>query len=106
MEILKAVDSNSGNLIGDMTLQANVSNLIIVSPKDIYGNVLTEMDTLIFTAELTNADFIFTSKIYNFHDHLDTSKFNHVLKRYEIFVIPRIATDSAILSIKCFNKDI
>jgi hypothetical protein len=62
MEILKMIDSNTGAMTEDFILQANVSNLIVVYPKDIYGNILTDMDNLIFTAMLSDSTYIITSK--------------------------------------------
>ena len=45
-----------------MSLQANVTNLMIISPQDIYGNIITELDNLVFTAVLNDGTNIITSK--------------------------------------------
>jgi hypothetical protein len=46
LEIVKFVDSNSGEFIPDMALQADVSNLLIVHPRDIYGNLIIGIENM------------------------------------------------------------
>ncbi|CDW86507.1 keratin-associated protein 10- [Stylonychia lemnae] len=50
MEIIKFIDTNSKLLIGDMVLQATISNTIIIYPRDIYGNKIEGVTYLIFNA--------------------------------------------------------
>ena len=46
LEIVKFVDTNSGEFIPDMALQADVSNLLVVHPRDIYGNLIIGIENM------------------------------------------------------------
>lgn len=47
-----------------MSLQATISNLLLIHPRDIYYNVITELDDLKFVAELNDGVNIITGKIF------------------------------------------
>lgn len=46
LEIIKFIDSNTEQLIPDMSLQSNVSNLLVIRPRDIYGNEIVGIENL------------------------------------------------------------
>lgn len=52
MEIIRFINTNTKALIPLNTLQATVTNLIIVSPRDIYGNKIENLAGLSFDAVL------------------------------------------------------
>jgi hypothetical protein len=40
LEIPKFIDKNTDELIPDMSLQATIRNLLVIIPRDIYGNIV------------------------------------------------------------------
>ena len=52
LEIPKFIDNNTEELIPDMSLQATIRNLLVISPRDIYGNIVYGIPSLKFKAEL------------------------------------------------------
>jgi hypothetical protein len=40
LEIPKFIDKNTDELIPDMSLQATIPNLLVIIPRDIYGNIV------------------------------------------------------------------
>lgn len=85
LEIVKFVDSNTDQLISDMALQADVTNLLVVYPRDIYGNEIIGVENIQFTAVLNDSLNILEVN----------SSYNKVLKRYEIFIVPNISYSEA-----------
>jgi len=52
LEIPKFIDNNTEELIPDMSLQATIRNLLVIVPRDIYGNIVYGIPSLKFKAEL------------------------------------------------------
>jgi hypothetical protein len=72
-----------------MSLQADVSNLLVIHPRDIYGNEIVGIENLQFTAVLNDSLNILQVE----------STYNKVLRRYEIFIVPNISYSEAQLNI-------
>lgn len=62
LEIVPFIDTNTGQYIDDMTLQATIANLLIIHPRDKYGNIIHDRDDLVFMAVLDDSDNLITSK--------------------------------------------
>eukprot|EP00347_Sterkiella_histriomuscorum_P007352 403349276 len=96
MQIIKFINTNTNNLIGDDTLQAAIQNKLVIYPRDIYGNVIEGVTNLVFDAELFDGVYTETGQ----------SHYNPYSKRYELLLTPRKTTTTAQLTIKNNNQNI
>lgn len=58
---MKFINTNTNSEISDSTLQATISNMIIVIPRDIYGNRIDGLSSLVFDATLFDGVYTITS---------------------------------------------
>jgi hypothetical protein len=63
MEIIAFINTNTGQLIPNNTLQATLNNTIVIYPSDIYGNQIEGLSGLSFNAVLFDGVNYITSKI-------------------------------------------
>ena len=107
MEIIKHVNENTGKVLDSDTLQATVTNTIVIYPKDTFGNNIVDVFSLQFFAKIIQSD----------NTELEfLSFYNGERGRYEISVIPTLAgagqtmhiiqTDSAEIGDSPFTIDI
>ena len=56
MEIIKHVNENTGKVLDSDTLQATVTNTIVIYPKDTFGNNIVDVFSLQFFAKIIQSD--------------------------------------------------